>query len=205
MSLLNRRIRLLLWEACDIISIMEKSPAFIPIYTIGYGSRSIAELIEVLHQHEIAYLIDVRSAPYSRYKPEFSKAPLANELEQHGIRYVFMGDTLGGRPDDETCYVNGKIDYEKVKAMEFYQHGIQRLHSAFSQQQSIALMCSEGKPEDCHRCKLIGATLTTQNIPIIHIDENDKHLTQEQIIERLTGGQLSMFGEGTFQSRKKYR
>ena len=205
MSLLNRRIRLLLWEACDIISIMEKSPAFIPIYTIGYGSRSIAELIEVLHQHEIAYLIDVRSAPYSRYKPEFSKAPLANELGQHGIRYVFMGDTLGGRPDDETCYVNGKIDYEKVKAMEFYQHGIQRLHSAFSQQQSIALMCSEGKPEDCHRCKLIGATLTTQNIPIIHIDENDKHLTQEQIIERLTGGQLSMFGEGTFQSRKKYR
>ena len=205
MSLLNRRIRLLLWEACDIISIMEKSPAPIPIYTIGYGSRSIAELIEVLHQHEIAYLIDVRSAPYSRYKPEFSKAPLANELEQHGIRYVFMGDTLGGRPDDETCYVNGKIDYEKVKAMEFYQHGIQRLHSAFSQQQSIALMCSEGKPEDCHRCKLIGATLTTQNIPVIHIDENDKHLTQEQIIERLTGGQLSMFGEGTFQSRKKYR
>ena len=205
MSLLNRRIRLLLWEACDIISIMEKSPAPIPIYTIGYGSRSIAELIEVLHQHEIAYLIDVRSAPYSRYKPEFSKAPLANELEQHGIRYVFMGDTLGGRPDDETCYVNGKIDYEKVKAMEFYQHGIQRLHSAFSQQQSIALMCSEGKPEDCHRCKLIGATLITQNIPVIHIDENDKHLTQEQIIERLTGGQLSMFGEGTFQSRKKYR
>ena len=196
---------MLLWEACDIISIMEKSPAFIPIYTIGYGSRSIAELIEVLHQHEIAYLIDVRSAPYSRYKPEFSKAPLANELEQHGIRYVFMGDTLGGRPDDETCYVNGKIDYEKVKAMEFYQHGIQRLHSAFSQQQSIALMCSEGKPEDCHRCKLIGATLITQNIPVIHIDENDKHLTQEQIIERLTGGQLSMFGEGTFQSRKKYR
>ena len=43
--------------------IMEKSPTTIPIYTIGYGSRSITELIEVLHQHEIAYLIDVRSAP----------------------------------------------------------------------------------------------------------------------------------------------
>ena len=70
---------------------MEKSPAPIPIYTIGYGSRSIAELIEVLHQHEIVYLIDVRSAPYSRYKPEFSKAPLANALERHNIRYVFHG------------------------------------------------------------------------------------------------------------------
>lgn len=183
---------------------MEKSPATIPIYTIGYGSRSIEELIEVLRQHEIAYLIDVRSAPYSRYKSEFSKAPLANELEQHGIHYVFMGDTLGGRPDDETCYVNGKLDYEKVKEKEYYRGGIQRLHTAFSQQHAVVLMCSEGKPEECHRCKLIGATLTTQDIPVVHIDENDEQVTQAQVIERLTGGQLSIFGEETFQSRKKY-
>ena len=186
------------------LPIMEKSPTPIPIYTIGYGSRSIAELIEVLHQHEIAYLIDVRSAPYSRYKPEFSKAPLANALEQHGIRYVFMGDTIGGRPDDEACYTNGKVDYEKVKATAFYQRGIERLHTAFLQQQSVVLMCSEGKPEECHRCKLIGATLTRQNIPVIHIDENGEQVTQEQVVERLTGGQLSMFGEDTFHSRKKY-
>ena len=183
---------------------MEHSSALTPIYTIGYGSRSIEELIELLHAHNIAYLIDVRSAPYSRYKPEFSKAPLANTLEQHGIRYVFMGDTLGGRPDDETCYVNGKVDYEKVKATESYQHGIQRLRTAFSQQHSIVLMCSEGKPEECHRCKLIGVTLTNEDIAVMHIDENSEHLTQEQVIERLTGGQLSIFGDETFHSRKKY-
>ena len=184
---------------------MEKTAVPIPIYTIGYGSRSIEQFIEVLHPHEIAYLIDVRSAPYSRYKPEFSKTPLANELEQHGIRYVFMGDTLGGRPEDEACYVSGKVDYEKVKATEAYQRGIERLHTAFMQQQCVVLMCSEGKPEGCHRCKLIGTTLTTQNIPVIHIDENDEQLTQEKVIERVTGRQLSMFGEDTFHSRKKYR
>jgi len=172
---------------------MEKSPALIPIYTIGYGSRSIAELIELLQMHKIDYLIDVRSAPYSRYKPEFSKAPLEAKLTKHGIRYVFMGDTLGGRPDDETCYVNGKVDYEKINAAEFYQRGIQRLYTAFMQQQRVVLMCSEGKPEACHRCKLIGATLMTQDIPVIHIDENGEQLTQEKIIERLTAGQLSMF------------
>jgi len=187
------------------LAIMEKSPIPIPIYTIGYGSRSIAEFIEVLHQHKIAYLIDVRSAPYSRYKPEFSKAPLANELAQHSIRYVFMGDTLGGRPDDEACYINGKVNYEKINAAEFYQRGIQRLHTAFMQQQRVVLMCSEGKPEACHRCKLIGATLTTRDIPVIHIDENGEQLTQEKVIHRLTGGQLSMFEEHTFYSRKKYR
>ena len=183
---------------------MEKPSVLTPIYTIGYGSRSIEELIELLHAHQIAYLIDVRSAPYSRYKPEFSKAPLANKMEQHGIRYVFMGDTLGGRPDDETCYVNGQVDYEKVKATESYQHGIERLRTAFSQQHAIVLMCSEGKPEECHRCKLIGATLTHENITVMHIDENGEQLTQAQVVERLTGGQLSMFGDETFHSRKKY-
>lgn len=183
---------------------MEKSSSPIPIYTIGYGSRSIEELIEVLHQCQIAYLIDVRSAPYSRYKPEFSKAPLEAELTKQGIRYVFMGDVLGGRPDDEACYVNGNVDYEKVKAAEFYQHGIQRLHTAFMQQQRVVLMCSEGKPEECHRCKLIGATLTAQDIPVVHIDENGEGLTQEKVVDRLTRGQLSMFGEHTFYSRKKY-
>ena len=160
--------------------------------------------IEVLHQHEIAYLIDVRSAPYSRYKPEFSKASLAKALEQRDIRYVFMGNTLGGRPEDETCYVNGKVDYEKLKVTASYQHGIERLQTAFSQQQSVILMCSEEKPEQCHRCKLIGATLITQDIPVIHIDENDEQVPQEKVIERLTGGQLSMFGEETFHSRKKH-
>ena len=70
----------------------------IPIYTIGYGSRSIEEFVEVLQRFDIAYLVDVRSAPYSRYKPEFSKAELAAELQRFGIRYLFMGDTLGGQP-----------------------------------------------------------------------------------------------------------
>ena len=61
---------------------MENKTNTIPIYTIGYGSRSIAEFIEVLQQYEIAYLIDVRSVPHSGYKKEFSKEPLAKEMEQ---------------------------------------------------------------------------------------------------------------------------
>ncbi|MCO5183563.1 MAG: DUF488 domain-containing protein [Anaerolineae bacterium] len=79
-------------------------PDTIPIYTIGYGSRAIDDLIAVLHQHDIAYLIDVRSAPYSRYKPEFSKNELDTTLRAVGIRYLFLGRSLGGRPDDPDCY-----------------------------------------------------------------------------------------------------
>ena len=185
---------------------MENLQDPIPIYTIGYGSRSIEQFIEVLQHHKIAYLIDVRSTPYSRYKPEFSKEALAAELQQHRIRYVFMGDTLGGHPDDETCYdEKGQVDYEKVKDTESYQNGVARLQTAFAQRQCVALMCSEGKPEECHRSKLIGTSLDKEEIPVIHIDENDKEQPQEKVIDRLTGGQMRLFGEDTFHSRKGYR
>ena len=185
---------------------MEKLQDPIPIYTIGYGSRSIEEFIGVLQQYEVAYLIDVRSTPYSRYKPEFSKEVLAAELQRHRIRYVFMGDTLGGHPDDEACYdEKGQVDYEKVENTESYRSGIERLQKAFNQQQCVALMCSEGKPEECHRSKLIGISLDARDIPVTHIDENDEQQTQDNVIERLTKGQMLLFGEHTFHSRKQYR
>ena len=185
---------------------MENLQDPIPVYTIGYGNRSIEEFIEVLQHHKIAYLIDVRSTPYSRYKPEFSKEALAAELQRYSIRYVFMGDTLGGHPDDETCYdEEGQVDYEQVKNTEIYQNGLERLQTAFAQQQCVALMCSEGKPEQCHRSKLIGASLNKKDILVTHIDENDEEQTQEKVIDRLTGGQMRLFGEDTFHSRKQYR
>lgn len=178
-----------------------------PIYTIGYGAREIDELIEVLKEHEIVYLIDVRSRPYSRYKPDFSKDPLAAHLQRAGIRYVFMGDTLGGQPDDQRCYVDGKVVYDKVATMSFYQEGIARLQDAFKQQLPVVLMCSEGKPQQCHRSKLIGKTLVEAGIPIQHIDENDRLITHDDVMRRIYGGQPSLFGDDfqTLTSRKRYQ
>lgn len=157
----------------------------IPIFTIGYGKRSSDTFADVLKQHHIAFLIDVRSAPYSRYKPDFSKDNLADNLRQHGIKYVFMGNLLGGRPDDPECYTNGRIDYNLVKEMPFYQQGIGRLQKAFEQQHRVAIMCSEGKPEKCHRTLLIGETLTELGIPLVHLDENGDEQDQTAVLARL--------------------
>ncbi len=154
------------------------------IYTIGYGTREVDEFISILKANKIAFLIDVRSEPYSRYKPEFSKAALTQHLNKNGIRYVFMGDTLGGRPSSPDCYTDGKVDYEKVRQTVFYATGIGRLHKAHQQGLPVALMCSEGKSEQCHRSKLIGETLIAGGIPVIHIDENERLVTQEDIAKR---------------------
>jgi uncharacterized protein (DUF488 family) len=178
----------------------------IPIYTIGYGARDMAAFLAVLRAHHVAYLIDVRSKPYSRYKPEFSKQAFEQHLKAHGMRYVFMGDTLGGQPDDPDCYTDGKVDYHKVSQKPLYQTGIGRLRDAWQQQVRVAVMCSEGKPEHCHRSKLIGVSLVAEGIGIAHIDENDQLLTQETVLGRLHQGQSSLFGADfhPFTSRQRY-
>lgn len=174
------------------------------LYTIGYGARTVDEFIATLRTHGIEYLVDVRTAPYSKFKPEFSQDLLRHHLERQGLRYLFMGDTLGGQPKDPACLTEGKVDYDKVRVQPFFQAGLERLKKAFEQRRRLALMCSEGRPEQCHRSKLIGEALAAVGISVRHIDEDGQVLTQSQVIDRLTQGQLDLFGAPSFTSRKRY-
>ena len=183
---------------------MHDTGAAPPVFTIGYGARTVDELVAALRAHEVMFLVDVRTSPYSRFKPEFSKDALEQELKRQGIRYVYLGDALGGRPADPGCYVDDKVDYERVKGKDFYQAGIERVRTAWQRGVRFVLMCSEGKPEQCHRSKLIGESLASLGIPVAHIDEHDQLRSQDEVIQRLTGGQLSLFGDLEFTSRKRY-
>lgn len=179
----------------------------VPIYTIGYGNRSIEEFTRLLQKYGIRYLIDIRSRPYSRFNPDFSKNTLEKKLRQLGIRYVFMGDTLGGRPADSSCYVDDRVDYTKVREKAFYRNGIGRIQTAWEKQLCVALMCSESKPHECHRSKLIGDTLVHEEIDVAHIDESGEIKNQDEIIQFLTGAQPPLFADQNEKlsfSRKKY-
>lgn len=177
-----------------------------PIYTIGYGSRSIEAFVELLQEQGIAYLIDVRSRPYSRYQSDFTKQALERVLSEHGIQYVFMGDSLGGQPTDPDCYVDGKVDYDRLRAKPFYVEGLDRIEKAWQQELPVVLMCSEEKPESCHRSKLIGRSLVERGINVIHIDESGELIDQEDVMLRVMGGQPSLFGPEFHKltSRKRY-
>ncbi len=163
----------------------------VPIYTIGYGNRSIEDFIKLLQKYDVKYLVDIRSQPYSRYKPEFSKEALEQYLKKQQIRYVYMGDTLGGRPADASCYTEGKVDYTILREKEFYQRGIGRLHTAWEKQLPTVLMCSEMKPEECHRGKLIGNTLVEHGLAVSHIDEAGNAKTQDEVNQFFAIGQAS--------------
>ncbi len=178
--------------------------ALTPIYTIGYGNRLLVEFLETLRQHEIACLVDIRTAPYSRFRPEFSREALEALLKEQEVRYVYLGRELGGRPDDPECYVDGKVEYEHVKERAAYRKGIERLQRAQSQGMRMVLMCSEGRAEECHRSKLVAPSLGELAIPVLHLEPDGSVITQDEVLRELTGGQLNLFGDPAFTSRKRY-
>jgi uncharacterized protein (DUF488 family) len=165
----------------------------VPLYTIGHGNRSIESFLALLERYAINFLIDIRSQPYSRYNPHFSKASLEASITQRGLHYVFMGDALGGRPSDQSCYIANKADYSLIAEKAWYQQGIMRLRTAWEKQLSVALMCSELKPQECHRSKLIGNTLLNQQIDVAHINEEGELKGQAELNLLLTHGQLPLF------------
>ena len=188
---------------------MEKST----IYSIGHGNKSIETLIEELKKFDIHYLIDIRSKPYSKYNPQYNQNNLKQSLSENNITYTFMGDVLGGLPDDDTCYTNGHVDYNKLKDKKFFKNGLKRLITANEKKIKVAIMCSESKPEECHRTKLIGEELRKKDIIINHI-VRAKNINKDIIIKSQTevmllvapNGTVNLFGEElSFGSRKKYK
>jgi uncharacterized protein (DUF488 family) len=177
------------------------------ILTIGYGARSLDEFLDVLGENGVAYLVDVRRWPRSRYKPDFSRPTLEPALAERGIIYVHMGEELGGRPDDPGSYVEGHVDYELVAESEPFRAGLARLRTIHEKQLPAVLMCSEGKPELCHRSTLIGEALAKEGIVISHIDPDGTLISHPEVMLRITGPQLSMGADlaPPLRSRKKYQ
>jgi uncharacterized protein (DUF488 family) len=175
------------------------------IYSIGHGRKKLDEFIELLKKYKIDFLFDVRSSPMSKYNFQFNKTWLEHDLPKVDIEYKFVGDNLGGLPKDKSCYTNGKVDYSKIRNKTFFKEGIKELVEANNKELRIALMCSESKPEECHRSKLIGQELLKFNISLKHITSNTIK-EQIRVINELTKGKGKddLFGENDFNSRNTY-
>ena len=183
------------------------------LYSIGHSNKTIEELIGELRLYGIQFLIDVRSMPYSKYHPHFNMEPLKLAINQSGdIKYGYMGDVIGGLPQNDDCYTEGKVDYGKIRKMPFFNEGIDRLVKANEQGYKTCVMCSEGDPSMCHRSKLIGEALREKGIILQHIchDHNGKPILKSQIdvINEVNKGasMINLFGESeNLTSRKVYK
>ncbi|MBL7983185.1 MAG: DUF488 domain-containing protein [Flavobacteriales bacterium] len=178
----------------------------LPLYSIGHGTRPLEVFLGLLKEHGIEYLIDVRTRPYSRFNPQYNRKALEQSLGAVGIRYVFMGDTLGGRPEDSTCYTSdGRADYAVMRTKDFFLAGMERLMKAHGTGCAVVMMCSESKPSECHRTRLIGQALAQADVPVMHIDDMGALKPQEAIMEQLRNGltRLNLFGETSLTTSMK--
>jgi uncharacterized protein (DUF488 family) len=172
------------------------------LYTIGHSDRAPEEFIEHLKQHGIAVLVDVRSVPFSRRFPHFSKNDLRALLRENGIRYSYAGDKLGGRPQDESLYHEvpdedapaeaylKRVDYEAVMQQPAYRESIARLLEIVTDEAqqggNVAVLCSEGNPRECHRHYLIAKSLITENASLRATDQvvQVQHILRDGSLEK---------------------
>lgn len=138
-------------------------------FTVGHSNHEIDKWVGLLRQHKIEVVVDTRSSPYSKYVPQFDKEPMQHSLEQAGIRYLFLGAELGGRPANQAYYdANGHVVYGRLCEDARFREGIARLETGMERFR-VALVCGEENPAHCHRRLLVGRVLTERGNTMLHI------------------------------------
>ena len=139
------------------------------IWTIGHSRHELVDLLGLIQKFQIEVIVDVRTTPMSKMTPQFNEAVLNKFLISNNIKYIPMGKELGGRPDDLSMYdKSGRVLYNKLAVSDLFKNGINRIVNG-TKENRIALLCSEGKPEACHRHLLIGRVLSEKGFNVINI------------------------------------
>ena len=159
------------------------------LYTIGHSSHTAEHFLGLLRQHRIEVLVDTRSAPYSRYTPQFDREALREAVVAAGMKYLFLGDIVGGRPKEEAHYDEyGRARYGKMGKDAEFLGGIERLERG-ADEFRVALMCSEEDPAHCHRRLLIGRVMIERGACVEHI-RGDGAIQQEAQVAAASGKTL---------------
>ncbi len=159
------------------------------IYTVGHSATQLSALVEVLHLFSIGLLVDVRSSPRSFRHPHFDRIELERALPPAGIRYLFLGEELGGRPEDPSAYArDGVVDYRARRTSYSFQAGLERVQTELAKD-NLALMCAEEDPLHCHRFLMICPELVAHGVEPLHIRRGGILETQSEAEDRLLAAQ----------------
>ena len=164
---------------------MKKNNAMpVTVFTVGHSTHSMDRLIEILKLNEISEVVDVRSQPYSRFQPQFNRSDIEEPLRSAGIGYIFLGNELGARSNDTSCYVNGRVQYQRIAATKGFERGIDQVLIE-SGSNKVALMCAEKEPLECHRTLLVGQALYSQGVSLVHIHSDGRQENHSDALIRL--------------------
>lgn len=143
------------------------------IWTIGHSNRSLETFLNLLNEHEIQVLADVRRFPTSKLE-HFKREALEKWLPKQGIEYVWLGEELGG-------YRRG--GYKKHMRTKLFREGIKKLLE-IARNKRTCIMCMEVNPKYCHR-RFISAHLERKGVRVIHIiNKGQRNLANLKLIKK---------------------
>jgi len=170
------------------------------IFTIGHSNQDSQRFLKLLTDNLIQILVDVRSNPHSRFASQFNVKTLKKALTNKGIKYLYMGNKLGGKPSDPSMYdKEGHALYHLMAQSPLFLKAVQRLLQGLESYR-IAVMCSEEDPSECHRHLLIGRVVEQKGVKVLHIRadgrvQTDEQLEKDNVQKSIASPQLAMFSE----------
>ncbi|MBI3662895.1 MAG: DUF488 domain-containing protein [Acidobacteria bacterium] len=164
---------------------MSESSSTRALYTIGHSNLEWEAFVRILGKFDVSLVIDVRSRPHSSRFPQFSQPDFEGALREAGILYLFLGEELGGRPEDPKAYgSNGVVNYSARRRAHDFQRGVDRVLTEM-QQRTLALLCAEEDPLSCHRFLMVCPELVARGVEPQHIRKGGVIETQREAEDRL--------------------
>lgn len=165
------------------------------VWTVGHSNHEFGVFAELVAGEQIEFIVDVRSYPYSSFAPHFNREDLQAAMSRRGIRYLFLGEVLGGRPTrDEHYDADGHALYGPMSEEPGFRAAIQRLIDGAGAHR-LALLCSEGDPQDCHRRLLVGRVLSEHGVELRHILPDGSIAVEQSVELAAAPRQRSLLGE----------
>lgn len=184
---------------------MEKKKIYTIGYTLfqtRFGV-DVERLFQTLKDFSVNFLVDVRSVPYSKQYPQCNADSMKLAGNQYGVRYMHMPEvgakaspaqdvfskasdvffeeevfpiSKSNRPEKTELRADEEIvDFNKFRHDDYFKDGLKRIETAYDKGFTLALMCSEKYPMDCHRYFLISRALEQKYgewLQVQHIVQN---------------------------------
>lgn len=153
------------------------------IFTIGHSTRPIEDFIDLLKDHRIEQLVDIRTIPRSRHNPQYEQDALEKSLKDHEINYAYMKDLGGLRPSVKYSVNDGWRNrsfrnYADYMQSNDFKSGLDELIE-ISKKSTTAIMCAEAVPWRCHR-SLVGDALLVRGWSVCEIISSQN--TREHVL-----------------------
>ena len=129
----------------------------VALLTVGHSNHTLEAFLELLGQHRVALVADIRSIPHSKRHPHFSRDALEAALRVRGIGYRHF-PALGGKRE---------ISYAGHMATLQFRAGLDQLLAA-ANDGIVTAMCAEADPLHCHR-RLVADAAAARGGEVRHI------------------------------------